>query len=393
MWHGLWIIPMFLPGGIQVGLPQELTVQARSAIVIDAKTGVPLWEKQADLKSYPASTTKILTTLLALEEILPEQSLVADAQCEKIEASSLFLKPGERISGQDAAYAMMLRSANDVCYLVAKHLSGSVEQFGKKMNTRLMLLGCRSTNFTSPNGLHRDDHYTTARDMSKIAAEALKNPDFRDIAKQRRAVINRSMNPKDTLLVSKNSFLDEDQTYTGVKTGYTKKAGNCFVGSAMRNGTELITVVFNSPDWRADQRLLMDFSFANLESVRVADPGVTIAKVPVEGGTTSEIEATVQEPIDRPVVRGFQPKIYGKWTETPNLKAPIAEGEVVGEWLFSDGKGWTIKVPLVAKTGSAAMARIGGSVNWITATATGLGAGVFMWLRTKTKRWATEVST
>jgi len=155
-------------------------ITAKSGIAIDAASGKVLWDKDAETPMFPASTTKIMTGLLLVEHCRPSDIIVAPADVEKVKEASMHLKPGERVTAHDMLYALMLRSANDGCYAVAVHISGSVEGFSKLMNDRAKQIGCTHTRFHNPNGLNDPEHMTSAHDLALIARAAMRYPEFRE---------------------------------------------------------------------------------------------------------------------------------------------------------------------------------------------------------------------
>jgi D-alanyl-D-alanine carboxypeptidase (penicillin-binding protein 5/6) len=222
------------------------SVSAESAVAMDASSGKILWSRNADEELYPASTTKIMTALLLMERCKPDEVITAPADVEQIREASMHLRPGERVRAKDMLFALMLRSANDGCYAVACHISGTVGRFSDLMNLRARQLGCTHTHFDNPNGLNDRLHYTTAHDLALIAREAMRHLEFRNIVRTEKAKINRGTNWKDLWMVNHNKILLHDPTCDGIKTGWTVPAGHCFVGSAYRNGWRVITVVMRS---------------------------------------------------------------------------------------------------------------------------------------------------
>lgn len=325
-----------------------LQISAKSAIIVDEKSGCVLYAKDADSKRFPASTTKILTTLLLLERTLPTDRIVAPADIEQIPESSAHLKPGETMTAQDMAYALMLRSANDACCAVALHISGSLSSFADLMNQRAKDLGCTNTNFVSPNGLHDDKHYTTARDLSIIARAAMKNPTFRKLADTYKHQLSRSINQEDLWMVSKNKFLAWDPTHDGIKTGYTKPAGHCFVGSATRNGFRVITVILAAEDWKADEKAMIDWAFKNYERQVIAQRNAKVAQATVKNGSKAELSVKVGEPVYYAVKKGGKPDIQQELKVPEDLSAPIKEGDKIGKIVFKDASGWAIETPVFA---------------------------------------------
>ncbi len=345
--------------------PPSLAVTAKSALIIEERSGCVLFAKDADSKRFPASLTKILTTLLLLEKTLPDDKIIAPADVETYPESSLHLKPGETLTAREMAYALMLRSANDASYAVAVHLGGSPAGFAEMMNARAKELGCTSTNFVTPNGLHDPNHYTTARDIAKIAREAMKNPTFREIADTYKRQTVRSINQEDLWLVSKNKFLAWDATCDGIKTGYTKPAGHCFVGSATRNGFRVITVILAAEDWKADQKAMMDWAFKNYERQVAYAKNAKVAEAPLQAGAKPTVAVRIHEPVYYAAKKGVKHSIRTELKIAPELAAPVKEGDKLGTVVFKDGTGWFAEVPVYAAENVDVPALLGGGkANW-----------------------------
>lgn len=232
------------------------TVSALQAILIDGKTGEVLYEKNADQKGYPASTTKIMTALVALDickemGISPKQKLVVPKEAVGVEGSSLYLKGGEKKTIEDLLYGVMLRSGNDGATALAATMGGNLDNFVKRMNEKARELDCKCTNFVNPSGLFDDNHYTTARDLATIAQCAMKDKTFRKVvgAKSWEQYTN------------KNKTVFQYEGATGIKIGFTKKSGRTLVASAKRKNVELICVVLSDGNWFNDAYALMDYGF------------------------------------------------------------------------------------------------------------------------------------
>ena len=243
---------------------QPPTISAKQAILIDSKSGEVLFEKNTDEKGYPASTTKIMTALVTLnicEEIgAPVDTLVKiPAEAVGVEGSSLYLKKGEERTLENLLYGVMLRSGNDGATALASIMGGNVEHFVDLMNEKARKLGCTGTNFVNPSGLYDENHYTTARDLSKIARCAMENKTFRQVAGAKSWEEYQN----------KNKTVFQYDGATGIKIGFTKMSGRTLVASSKRQGTELICVVLSDGNWFNDAYALMDYGY----EVRGIDDG------------------------------------------------------------------------------------------------------------------------
>jgi len=323
-------------------------VTADSAVILDAQTGKVLWGKDMETGRFPASTTKIMTALLLIERCKPDDVIVAPPGVDKVEGASLHLVPGEQLSASDMLYAILLRSANDACVAVADHISGSVPAFAQLMNERATQIGCQHTHFDNPNGLNDDNHTISAHDLALIAREAMQYPEFRAVVAIRKHEINRSVNTQDRFLVSKNKYLSIDPTADGIKTGWTREAGQCYVGSATREGYRVITVLFHATDWKKDNATMLDWAFQNSDRKLVAKVGEPLAEFKVLGGTKNRVPAAVTEDLYHIYAKESPCEATMAFEEYPGLKAPIQKGQEVGSMILSDSDGWTERVPLVA---------------------------------------------
>lgn len=240
-------------------------ISAKGAILIDCKDGSVIYEKDADKRLYPASTTKIMTILAALE-ILEEidgdlQSTIRiPKEAVGVEGSSINLKAEETMTVEELLYGVMLQSGNDGATALAISLGGDLANFVERMNKKATALGCKSTHFTNPTGLFDQKHYTTARDLARISLEAMKNEKFRNIvgAKSWQGADSRQF-------INKNKTISEYKGATGIKIGYTKKSGRTLVASAKKGEVELIAVVLNDPNWFQDAYAMLDYGFQRLQ--------------------------------------------------------------------------------------------------------------------------------
>lgn len=368
----------------------DALVSARSAIIMDWASGRVLWERNADTPRYPASTTKILTSLLLLERTRPEELLTAPEGVEEIEGASLHLMPGERISAHDALYAMMLRSANDVCVTVAHHLAGDTASFARLMNLRARELGCVRSHFRNPNGLNDEQHVTTARDLALIAREAMTHPEFRMAARTQRFVVDRLSGSPDRLLKSKNKYLAMDKTADGIKTGWTRDAGRCYVGSVTRGGFRVLTVILDSQDWLADHQQMISWAFRNFKLYAGRRAGTVLAEAPVSSGTVAKVPVALQRGVAMAVAADASGAVTEEveWLDPNGSTAPIQKGQVLGRLRLRDGSGFSITAPLVAVNSIERSPMVARLENWpslvIIASVLG-GAAILM--RNRSRTW------
>lgn len=317
------------PVSVRPPLPDPAAISSVSAILIDEASGQVLFEKRADQKMYPASTTKILTSLLLIEHCRLDETVTAPKDIENVGEATLHLKPHERIGLDHLLAGIMLRSGNDAAAAGGIHAAGSIEAFAGMMNERAKRIGCTGSHFMNPHGLHDPEHYTTARDLALIAREAMRYPEFRELVKGRKAVIERQAGQTDTLIVSRNKFLSDDPTADGIKTGFTKPAGMCFVGSASRNGYRLISVVLKSDDWRSDTIDLINWGFKTFTPQRLVTAGEPLAD-PIKLESGASITPVPVRSFRAMVKPGIVPQATMTVVPSEGLKLPIAAGQQVG---------------------------------------------------------------
>jgi D-alanyl-D-alanine carboxypeptidase (penicillin-binding protein 5/6) len=248
--------------------PGELPLAAQGAIVIDESSGDPLYEKNSAATFYPASTTKILTALIIIESGDLDHEVVIQPEDEKVEPSSLEMKPGEQHTRLEMLYGLMLKSANDVAQALARDNAGSIAAFAEKMNQRARQLGAVNSHFVNPHGLHNKDHYTTPRDLSLIARAAMQQPLFRKIVSTVDYTWNSPAGP--VPLRNHNKLLTRYPGCTGLKTGYTVPAQQVLVSAALRDGREVISVVMHTdhPGIWEDSKTLLTYGFSHLPNSR-----------------------------------------------------------------------------------------------------------------------------
>lgn len=268
---------LLLSSGLLWAFTPEEDLSARAFLLMDAKTGKILYQKDADVRLPPASTTKILTALLALESNKkPKDLLTVSRAATRVPASKLYLKPGQTVTMEDLLYSVLLSSANDSSVVLAEGIAGSVEKFAGMMTKKAHSIGATNTHFTNPHGLTAADHYSTARDLALIFRYAVRNTAFRQIVQTKiSSVRSRSPGKKKptTRLISvrnHNRLLWSFDGAIGGKTGYTFAAQKCFVGAVERNGKTLIVSLLGSRDLWGDTRRLLEYGFDNFDVLNTA---------------------------------------------------------------------------------------------------------------------------
>lgn len=259
---------------------------ARSMILMEKSTQTILVDIDCNKTLPMASTTKIMTALVTLENADLDANVVIPNAAVGVEGSSMYLIAGETLSVRDLLYGLMLTSGNDAAVALSIHVAGSEEQFVSMMNEKAKALGLKDTNFANPSGLPDDNHYTTARELAIITAYALDNETFRQIVSSESAKVPYKNNPGGRTLKNHNKLLTMYDSAIGVKTGFTKKAGRCLVSAAEENGVILICVTLNAGDDWNDHMTAFDYGFSKTQRVSVAAAGEISVKLQTPDGKT-----------------------------------------------------------------------------------------------------------
>ena len=303
-------------------------ISAKSAVLIDGMSGRILYEHNAYEKLPMASTTKIMTGLLACESGSLSEKVKTSAFASGTEGSSLWLKIGEELSLEELTYGLMLKSGNDAAVAIAEHLGGSTDAFALLMNKRARETGAVNTNFINPHGLDSDGHYTTAYDLALIAKEAMKNKFFRKIVSTKDYTIPMKGEKWDRALKNHNKLLWQYDGCNGVKTGFTKSCGRCLVSSAERDGQELICVTLNAPDDWNDHKYLLDYGFSNFKGKQIVKKGEKVTEYIYDDGYNRKAWLTAEESCA--VMVGENDVITTEMI-IQKKSMPVNAGEVIGK--------------------------------------------------------------
>ncbi len=329
------------------------SVSAESAVLLEGESLSRVYQKNADVRLPMASTTKIMTALVALELASPDTVIPIPSCAIGTEGSSVYLVEGECLTLEQLLYAVLLESANDAAVAVAVGVAGSVEAFADRMNARAEAMGLSDTHFVNPHGLDGEEHYTTAYELARIAQVALQNEHFRTIVSTRKTTIPHAGTDGVRLLINHNKMLRLYEDCIGVKTGFTKHSGRCLVSAAERDGVMLIAVTLNAPnDWN-DHTTMLDYGFSRYTSVTLCEAEAHKHALAVVGGVDQFVTLVNPAPLTRSL-----PIDHGEITcriETRRFEfAAIAAGEQLGTARYfcdTDGDGYSEligEVPLVS---------------------------------------------
>ncbi|MDD4335365.1 MAG: D-alanyl-D-alanine carboxypeptidase, partial [Desulfotomaculaceae bacterium] len=310
-------------------------ITGEAAALMDSSNGQLLYAKNPDQRMYPASTTKIITAIIALESGRINDLVTVPLEAAIVEGSAIGLQEGERISLDDLIYGLMLNSGNDCAIAIACHLGGSVDGFVRLMNKKAGEIGAVNTHFNNPNGLPEPSHYSTVRDMAQIAVYAMRNADFRDIVATKIQTIERNDPEAQVFLCNSNKMLWNYDGAVGVKTGYTEAAGQCLVTAAVRDDRELISVVMKSEGiniW-SDSKTLLDYGFTQFKTVTLSEAGKHAADVSMKYGILNKAPVITAGTLKYNFPHDSQAAITSK-AELNMLKAPARAGSKAGELVF-----------------------------------------------------------
>jgi len=312
------------------------SLNAKAACLIDADSGMVLFAKNADEKLPMASTTKIMTALIALESSDLSDTITFSAHAASMPDVQLNAMSGEQFTLRDLLYSLLLESHNDTAVAIAEHVSGSTEAFADKMNEKAAELGLSSTHFVTPNGLDADEHYTTAKELCLIASYALQNQTFCKIIRTPAHSFANRTNTKQYHVTNHDAFLTNYAGAIGIKTGFTGNAGYCFCGAAKRGGITLISSVLacgwpphKTYKW-TDTKKLMDYGFTNYKLVRLTETPM-LQKIPVHGGRSNIMQPRRSVPArDTKLLMTSADTLRICYELPHSIKAPIRSGDIIG---------------------------------------------------------------
>ena len=304
-------------------------ISSTAEIVMELKTNRVVHAVNEKVKKYMASTTKILTAITIIENCNLNDKVKVGKNTVGIEGSSIYLQEGEILTVEELLYGLMLRSGNDCAETLAVYCSGSIDNFALLMNKMAKRIGANDSKFVNPHGLHNDNHYTTAYDLALISCYAMKNDVFRKIVGTKSIKIPFTTQHTNRLLINKNKMLNQFDAATGIKTGYTKKAGRCLVSSALKNGIEFICVVLNCPQMFEISQRLLTSAFNEYKNYNILNSDEILAFVDVDNNSEKCAVCTKND-IILPLKEIEKENLIIKYEIVNKLFLPIKKDQEVG---------------------------------------------------------------
>lgn len=343
-----------LNSNLAFSIASEPIISSESAVLIEIESGEILYEKNSDRPMFPASTTKIMTALLTLENLNLSDKITVPEDMGPADGSAMYLLPGETFSVRELLDGLLVKSANDAAVLLARTISGDTDKFAILMNQRAKEIGCKNTHFANPNGLHNPNHTISAYDMALIAREAMKNEILKSIVSQVNVTLNETaQTPEKRYFRNTNRFLWSESkiilnneyipikydVVDGIKTGYTGEAGNCLVSSGEKNGIRVISVIFKSQGYEVyrDSRILLDYGFDNFEKKALISKNTVLGTHPIKYSAQGSLEYGTKDDYIIPYIKSKLP-VYNTKIVINDIDLPIVKDDLVGKIIISNDK-------------------------------------------------------
>ncbi|NLO24790.1 MAG: D-alanyl-D-alanine carboxypeptidase [Clostridiales bacterium] len=309
---------------------QQLTPNSRAAALIDVESGRILYQKDIKARLPMASTTKIMTAITAIEEGALEDTVTASLRAQNTGGSSIYLQSGEKLTLEELLYGLMLQSGNDAAVAIAEHIGRDCEGFASMMNRKAADIGAINSNFANPHGLDAEGHYTTAEDLAKITAHALRNPVFARIVATKQKKIPWWGRDYSRVLNNKNKILWQLEGGDGVKTGFTNKAGRCLVASATREDWQLASVVLNcGPMWE-ESKALLEYGFETYNPVTFYHKGQFVRTIAVRKGKAERVRLVADRALRVPLTGEERQRVLLVEETDDFVVAPVSKDQIAG---------------------------------------------------------------
>ncbi|MFZ5946013.1 MAG: D-alanyl-D-alanine carboxypeptidase family protein [Bacillota bacterium] len=327
---------------LSAGISAAPNIEGQAYVLIDGKSGQILLGKGENIKLHPASTTKILTTIIALENAKMDEIVTISKNVSQVEGTKVYLREGEKITLEKLLHAAMVHSANDAALAIAEHISGTQEEFALEMNKKAKAIGAKNSNFVNPHGLTNQEHLTTAYDLALIGRYAMENPAFRVLAQEK--VYDWQGEEWQTRLINKNKFLWRMDEATGIKPGFTSEAKYTLVASAEKNNQQLIAVILGSSDGRIwdDAKSLLSYGFDNFQYLSLSQHDEIVATLKF---AEKEVNLVPTRSASIAVANNEEASIERKVVLSEAV-LPISPGDIVGELVISVNGSEQERIPL-----------------------------------------------
>ncbi|KJS22964.1 MAG: hypothetical protein VR72_03490 [Clostridiaceae bacterium BRH_c20a] len=339
----MFLVLLFVTVGVSMKLWAAPNIEGNAYILIDGKTGQVLYGKEIDQKLNPASTTKIMTTIIALEKGNLQDMVTISKNVPLVEGTKVYLREGEKIELEKLLNAAMIHSANDAALAIAEHIGGSQEKFAQMMNEKAKEIGADNSNFINPHGLTAEGHLTTAYDLALISKYAMQNPKFRELAQGK--TYDWVGEEWQTRLININKFLWRMDESTGIKPGYTSAARYTLAASAKRDNQELISVILGSSDARIwdDAKALLEYGFANFQNLSLTKGNEVVATLKVANDQEVNLVPARSASI---AVNSNEETNVEKRLVLSDLSLPIEAEKVLGELIIYINGEETERIPV-----------------------------------------------
>jgi D-alanyl-D-alanine carboxypeptidase (penicillin-binding protein 5/6) len=311
------------------------SLSSASAVLYEPESGRILFEKNANTPRPMASTTKIMTALLAVELSSLDKVITVSAESVRVEGSALGLRGGDQITMIDLVTGLLLESGNDAANVIAYSIAGSIPAFAELMNERAKKIGMKNTVFVTPSGLDQGEHSSTAYDMALLAAEALKNETIAKICASKSALIEFGNPPKKIRVTNHNKLLQLYPYAIGMKTGFTKKSGRCLVSAAQKDGVRLVSVTLKAGDDWNDHISMYEYGFSITESVPL--PVQNLPVIDVAGGSLDKVNLIMESPPSCTILKKEKELLQVELNLPKFLIAPVKSGEIIGSIRYLTG--------------------------------------------------------
>lgn len=339
---------------------KDLDIKAKSALLIDFHTGEVIYEKNPHEKLPPASISKIMTLLLGMEALESGKINLTDevrisAHASRMGGSQLWLEEGEMQTVEYLFKAICLRSANDAAVALAEHIAGSEDVFVKMMNEKARALGMNNSNFMNASGLPHENHYVSAYDVGLMSIELLKHKKIHDwLTIYMDEMLVGKKKDKVQSMVNTNRLVKDYEGTTGIKTGSTNEAGYCLSGSAKRGNLHIIAVIMGSETSKIrfeESIRLLDYGFANYDSITIGKKGDSLGKIPIHKGNIPYIEATLERDSHILLQKGKAGNITKEILLPEFIESPVVDGQEIGQIIIKMDGSEVDKIKLIAKAG------------------------------------------